>query len=277
MGGMTLPDFTALCPVCHCGTEDICADCGGFQLTPRMAAALWARCQLLGDGAYNDIETHGDNPVDPDEAWTVFSDFPGITWLQTSAWRRQCARAFDDLAGDLEAGYWPQPTLPSRGDGAAPGRPSQPGARRRVARADPNDDAQRSRRRGPGWRDRRAVSGHRHPRTIRPGAGWHRGSEFRRQRLFPDRGLPSTSLVSYLSEHEAPRRAARAQALTTIPTALSPPRRSRADAGIGLRLRSSAAAATRVGLGPTVLQAPHPTVLTCPDSVRRRSIGAHSA
>jgi len=113
MGGMTLPDFTALCPVCHCGTEDTCPDCGGFQLTPRTAAALWARCQLLGDGAYNDIETHGDNPVDPDEAWIVFSDFPRITWRQTSAWRRQCARAFDDLAGDLAAGHWPLPTCPA--------------------------------------------------------------------------------------------------------------------------------------------------------------------
>ncbi len=78
-----------------------------------MAAALWARCQLLGDGAYNDIETHGDNPVDPDEAWIVFSDFPRITWRQTSAWRRQCARAFDDLAGDLAAGHWPLPTCPA--------------------------------------------------------------------------------------------------------------------------------------------------------------------
>lgn len=107
------PDFVTLFPVCRCGKEDTCPQCGSFQLAPRMAAELWARCQILADGAYDEVETYGDKSVDPDEAWFVFSEFPMITWSQKSAWRRQCARAFDDLVGDLEAGRWPEPTCPA--------------------------------------------------------------------------------------------------------------------------------------------------------------------
>ncbi len=110
---MTLPDFAVLFPVCRCNNEDTCDECGGFQLTPRMAAGVWARCKLMSDGAYDDVEAHSDNPVVPDAAWTVFSDFPMITWRQSPAWRRQCARSFDDLAGDLQTGEWPLPTCPA--------------------------------------------------------------------------------------------------------------------------------------------------------------------
>ena len=110
---MTRPDFASLFAACRCGNQGTCSECGGFQLTPRMAAALWARCQILGYGAYDDVELYGDQSVDPDDAWSVFSDFPMITWRQSALWRRQCARAFDDLADDLEAGHWPRPTCPA--------------------------------------------------------------------------------------------------------------------------------------------------------------------
>lgn len=105
------PDFGAIFPVCRCGKGD-CEACGGFQLTPRTAAALWTVAQLLADQVYDDIEEHGDAPVSDDGAWATLSDYPRITWHQDAVWRRQAARAFDDLTADLEAGRIPAPTCP---------------------------------------------------------------------------------------------------------------------------------------------------------------------
>ena len=107
----TQPDFAGLFPLCQCGKPD-CDACTGFQLTPRTAAALWAVAQLLADQVYDDVAEHGDDPVTDDGNWSALSDYPRITWRQDAVWRRQAARAFDDLTADLEAGRAPVPTCP---------------------------------------------------------------------------------------------------------------------------------------------------------------------
>jgi hypothetical protein len=101
------PDFVALFPVCRCG-GDSCDACGGYQLTPRTAAVLWTVAQILADQGYDDVTQHGDEPAVGDNAWALFSRYPRITWPQDAVWRRQAARAYDDLTEDIEAGRWPR-------------------------------------------------------------------------------------------------------------------------------------------------------------------------
>jgi hypothetical protein len=96
------PDFAALFPLCRCAKES-CNTCSGFQLTPQTAAALWTVGQILADRAYNDVE----------DEWTLFGRYPRMTWAQDAVWRRQAARAYDDLTADLEAGEWPCPRCPA--------------------------------------------------------------------------------------------------------------------------------------------------------------------
>lgn len=106
-----VPDFAQLFPLCHCGKDD-CDVCSGFQVTPRTAAVMWALAQILADHAYDDVQGHGDEPISDEEEWSIFADYPRITWWRDAVWRRQAARAFDDLTGDLEAGRWPRPRCP---------------------------------------------------------------------------------------------------------------------------------------------------------------------
>ncbi|MFI5937850.1 hypothetical protein [Actinoplanes sp. NPDC051494] len=109
----TLPDFATLFPVCRCGTDN-CDACTGFQMTPRSAVMLWSMAQLHSDHAYTDVEQFGDTPVsEKDTMWMAFADYPPITWSQDAVWRRQAARAFDDLAGDLAGGHLPLATCPA--------------------------------------------------------------------------------------------------------------------------------------------------------------------
>lgn len=105
------PDFAALFPLCRCGAE-VCGTCSGFQMTPRSAVALWTVAQFLADSAYDDVDQHGDEPVLDEGDWSVFQRYPPVTWRQDAVWRRQAARAYDDLTADLEAGKWPLPTCP---------------------------------------------------------------------------------------------------------------------------------------------------------------------
>jgi hypothetical protein len=56
---------------------------------------------------YDDVAEHGDDPVTDDGTWATLSDYPRITWRQDAVWRRQAARALDDLTADLEAGRAP--------------------------------------------------------------------------------------------------------------------------------------------------------------------------
>lgn len=105
------PDFVALFPICRCG-GDHCDACSGYQLTPRTAAILWTVAQIVADRAYDDVVRHGDEPVLEDDTWALFDRYPPVTGRQDAVWRRQAARAYDDLAGDLAAGRWPRPTCP---------------------------------------------------------------------------------------------------------------------------------------------------------------------
>lgn len=104
-------DFEVLFPLCRCGAES-CDTCSGFQLTPRTAAVLWTIAQVLADHAYDDVEQHGDEPVPGSDDWSLFDEYPRVTWRQDAVWRRQAARAYDDLTGDIVAGEWPRPTCP---------------------------------------------------------------------------------------------------------------------------------------------------------------------
>lgn len=105
------PDFAALFPICRCG-GDSCDECSGYQFTPRTAAVLWTVAQIVADRAYDDVIQHGDEPVLDDYAWALFDRYPRITWRQDAVWRRQAARAYDDLTEDIAAGRWPRPTCP---------------------------------------------------------------------------------------------------------------------------------------------------------------------
>ncbi|MFJ5984540.1 hypothetical protein [Lentzea sp. NPDC092896] len=103
------PDFAVLFEVCACGRPS-CGRCAGFQVTSRTAAVLWRMAGLLADHAYDDVAEYGDDPVTTTVQWSVFDEFPRITWRQNAIWRRQAARSFDDLAEDLAAGRVPQPS-----------------------------------------------------------------------------------------------------------------------------------------------------------------------
>jgi hypothetical protein len=93
-------DFGALFPL---GPDD------EWQLTPRTASILHAALSLLSDHAYDDIDMNGSAAVDGTEKWAVFSELPRSSWHQDAQWRRQVARASDDLAGDIEGGTLPVP------------------------------------------------------------------------------------------------------------------------------------------------------------------------
>lgn len=110
VGNDRRPDFAALFPLDQEELNDDAEDEGGWRLTPRTADALYTTLCVLADEAYDDVEEHQDAPVDPGDDWTVFDRLPRITWRMDAAWRRQIARAADDLTSDLERGEWPLPT-----------------------------------------------------------------------------------------------------------------------------------------------------------------------
>ncbi|WYB29909.1 hypothetical protein V6574_07010 [Streptomyces sp. SM1P] len=86
-------------------------DEGDYGPTPRTLRLLEAAFQILADRAYDAIEMIGDSRVDlgPNHV-SVFSDLPVLTWGANTEWRRLMARCFDDLADDIAADRWPQPT-----------------------------------------------------------------------------------------------------------------------------------------------------------------------
>ena len=105
-------DLVALFPVKDCGCADEeCEDCG-WQLTPRTADLLLTALCVLGDQAYDDAEELGDHRVSDHESgnWEVFTRLPALTFGAKRRWRRKMARAFGDLARDIERGGWPQPS-----------------------------------------------------------------------------------------------------------------------------------------------------------------------
>ncbi|GHE40337.1 hypothetical protein GCM10017673_48400 [Streptosporangium violaceochromogenes] len=106
------PDFAQLFLVqreCSCQEED-CEICQDWALTPRTADVLHSSLSILADQAYDDVLEHGDAPVTRTaEGWWFFRRLPRIAWRCDADWRRQFARACDDLAEDLERGEWPIP------------------------------------------------------------------------------------------------------------------------------------------------------------------------
>jgi hypothetical protein len=107
-----VPHFAELFPVCRCG-GGACGRCSGFQMAPRTAAVLWSLAQILADHGYDDVEEHGSDPMRHEGGWSLFDRYLRMTWGQDAVWRRQAARAYDDLASDLENGGWPLPTCPA--------------------------------------------------------------------------------------------------------------------------------------------------------------------
>jgi hypothetical protein len=53
-----------------------------------------------------------DIPIEPGNTgkWIFFDRLPRLTHRQDGPWRRQIARACEDLAADLAQGRWPEPT-----------------------------------------------------------------------------------------------------------------------------------------------------------------------
>ncbi|MFC9786957.1 hypothetical protein [Rhodococcus sp. NPDC127528] len=80
-----------------------------FRMTPRQMWVAHDAATSLAQDAYRDIAEHGDAPVTVDATWSVFAAYPPQTWNQHTGWRRQAARAFDDLADDIDAGRQPHP------------------------------------------------------------------------------------------------------------------------------------------------------------------------
>ncbi|MFF4740258.1 hypothetical protein ACFY2W_30895 [Streptomyces sp. NPDC001262] len=77
----------------------------------RTMSVLEAAFGILADAAFDSLEEVGDERVDLSGNYTfVFSDLPVPTWGQSAEWRRRMARCFDDLADDIRADVWPQPT-----------------------------------------------------------------------------------------------------------------------------------------------------------------------
>jgi hypothetical protein len=106
-------DYAALFPIpaCEHGEEEEpwCGECENFTITPRSAAVLSTALTIMADECRMDVEHHGDEVVDLDEAWIVFDQLPRITWRQDAAWRTQFAQAVTHLRRDLDEGRHPVP------------------------------------------------------------------------------------------------------------------------------------------------------------------------
>ncbi|WP_426602407.1 hypothetical protein [Streptomyces sp. WG7] len=62
----------------------------------------------LAEQAWKEADTLGDQPTQR-SAGGFFGSLPRVTWHLDKAWRRQMARAFDDLATDCETGAQVEP------------------------------------------------------------------------------------------------------------------------------------------------------------------------
>ncbi|MFF0465680.1 hypothetical protein [Streptomyces mexicanus] len=78
-------------------------DEGEEILTPRTRAVLCLALQQLSAQAWQEVATLGDQPAQR-TAGGLFGSLPRVTWRQNASWRRQMARAFDDLAADCASG-----------------------------------------------------------------------------------------------------------------------------------------------------------------------------
>ncbi|WP_329138122.1 hypothetical protein OG552_29655 [Streptomyces sp. NBC_01476] len=72
-------------------------------LTARSAAVLRRALEDLSDEAWREVASLGGEPLGPGVGG-LFGSLPRVTFNQGGPWRRQMARAFDDLAADLAGG-----------------------------------------------------------------------------------------------------------------------------------------------------------------------------
>ncbi|MFJ3891078.1 hypothetical protein [Streptomyces rubrogriseus] len=70
------------------------------ELTARTAAVLRVALEELSEQAWQDVAAWGGAPLRRGQG-RVLGSLPPITFRQDQQWRRQMARCFDDLAGDL--------------------------------------------------------------------------------------------------------------------------------------------------------------------------------
>lgn len=81
-----------------------------LRLTPRQRELLQTYLWVHADDVYDDVEERGERPVEESSGWwSILDRLPEAAWSSPVSWRRQMARAFDDLALDLEAGHLPYP------------------------------------------------------------------------------------------------------------------------------------------------------------------------
>ncbi|MET8630429.1 hypothetical protein ABZW30_43140 [Kitasatospora sp. NPDC004669] len=80
-----------------------------WEMSARTAAVLRLALEELSQQAWEEVTALADEPLAPSAAG-LFARLPPLTFRQSRSWRRQMARAFDDLAGDLAAGRTPLPT-----------------------------------------------------------------------------------------------------------------------------------------------------------------------
>ncbi|MGA5284861.1 hypothetical protein ACPCSK_31340 [Streptomyces griseoincarnatus] len=83
-------------------------DEGGEVLTARTRAVLHLALRELAEQAWKEAETLGEQPAQRG-AGGLFGSLPRVTWHLDGPWRRQMARAFDDLATDCESGAQVEP------------------------------------------------------------------------------------------------------------------------------------------------------------------------
>ncbi|WP_309030742.1 hypothetical protein [Streptomyces alfalfae] len=90
--------------------EDWDEECdeGEEVLTARTRAVLHLALRELAEQAWKEADTLGEQPAQR-SAGGLFGSLPRLTWHLDGTWRRQMARAFDDLATDCETGAQVEP------------------------------------------------------------------------------------------------------------------------------------------------------------------------
>ena len=106
------PNFDALMRPCTACEGAGCEFCDEPLFTPRTSAALHTAFRCLADDVYDDVDRYGDGPWSADTV-AMLDQYPSFTWSCDGPWRRQAARAFDDLADDMVAGIRPQARCPA--------------------------------------------------------------------------------------------------------------------------------------------------------------------
>ncbi|MEY9839364.1 hypothetical protein [Streptacidiphilus sp. EB103A] len=111
--GMTTEEWERLVPLPdYAGLFQLqrAAD-AAWQFTPRTAYVLDGLLSTIADEGAQAARDFGEEVVREEhrDHMTVFTDLPEATWDQGYAWRRDFARAADDLSEDIAAGRIPAP------------------------------------------------------------------------------------------------------------------------------------------------------------------------